>query len=78
MSEVVVRRCLQVIFSFGRTNDPFDAIVQLLQHQNHFEVPQPVAPVVQFVISKPSDVGTRVRISVLSHELGFFVTIDKK
>ena len=29
-------------------------------------------PVVQFVTSKPSDVGTLVRISVSSHELGFF------
>ena len=26
-------------------------------------------------ISKPSDVGTRVRISVSSHELGFFLTL---
>ena len=33
-----------------------------------------VAPVVQLVTSKPSDVGTSVRISVQSHELGFFLT----
>ena len=29
---------------------------------------------VQLVTSKPSDVGTGVRISVQSHELGFFLT----
>ena len=29
--------------------------------------------VVQLVTSKPSGVGTSVRISVLSHELGFFL-----
>ena len=34
----------------------------------------PVAPLVQLVTSKPSDVGTRVRISVSSHELGFFLS----
>ena len=34
----------------------------------------PVAPVVQLVTSKPSDVRTRVRILVSSHELGFFLT----
>ena len=34
----------------------------------------PVAPVVQLVTSKPSDVGTLVRISVQSHELRFFLT----
>ena len=28
---------------------------------------------VQLVTSKPSDVGTRVRISAQSHELGFFL-----
>ena len=33
---------------------------------------QSVAPVVQLVATKPSDVGTRVRISVKSHELGIF------
>ena len=33
-----------------------------------------VAPVVQWVTSKPSDVGTRVRIPVQSHELGFLLT----
>ena len=38
----------------------------------------PDAPVVQLVTSKPSDVGTRVRISVSSHELGFFLTKKKK
>ena len=38
----------------------------------------PVAPVVQLVTSKPSDVGTLVRISVSSHELGFFLTHKKK
>ena len=32
-----------------------------------------VAPVVQLVTSKPSDVGTCVRISAQSHELGFFL-----
>ena len=31
-----------------------------------------VAPVVQVVTSKPSDVGTRVRVSVQSHDLGIF------
>ena len=34
----------------------------------------PVAPVVHLVTSKPSDVGTCVRISVSSQELGFFLT----
>ena len=34
----------------------------------------PVAPVVQSVTSKPSDVGTSVRISAQSHELGFSLT----
>ena len=33
-----------------------------------------IAPVVQLVTSKPSDVGTRVRIPVQSHELRFFLT----
>ena len=33
----------------------------------------PVAPVVQLVTSKPSDVGALVRISVQSHELRFFL-----
>ena len=38
----------------------------------------PVAPVVQLVItSKFSDVGTCVRISVQSHELGYFLTKNK-
>ena len=37
----------------------------------------PVAPVVQLVTSKPSDVGTRVRISVQARELGFFLTKNK-
>ena len=38
-----------------------------------------VAPVVvQLVTSKPSDVGTRVRILVKSHELGFFPTKTKQ
>ena len=32
-----------------------------------------VAPVVQLVTSKPSEVGTRVRISVSSQEQGFFL-----
>ena len=36
------------------------------------------APVVQLVTLKPSDVGTLVRISVQSHELGFFLTLKKK
>ena len=39
---------------------------------------QPVAPVVQLVTSKPSDIGTRVRIPVQSHELGFFLKKEKK
>ena len=34
----------------------------------------PVAPVVHLVTSKPSDVGTCVRISVSSQELVFFLT----
>ena len=34
---------------------------------------KPVAPVVQLVTSKPSDIGTRVRILVSSHELRFFL-----
>ena len=38
----------------------------------------PVAPVVQLVTSKPSDVGTLVRISVQSHELEFFLTKIQK
>ena len=38
----------------------------------------PVAPVVQLVTSKPCDVGTRVRISMQSHELRFFLTKNKK
>ena len=33
---------------------------------------------VQLVTSKPPDVGTCVRISVKSHELGFFLTKKKK
>ena len=33
-----------------------------------------VAPAVQLVSPKPSDVGTLVRISVQSQELGFFLT----
>ena len=36
-----------------------------------------VAPVIQLVTSKPSDGGTWVRISVSSHELGFFLTKNK-
>ena len=36
------------------------------------------SPVVQLVTSKPPDVGTRVKISVQSHELGFFLTHTKK
>ena len=39
---------------------------------------KPVAPVIQLVISKPSDVGTLVRISVQSHELGIFLTQKKR
>ena len=38
----------------------------------------PAAPVVQLVTSKPSDVGTWVRISVQSHELRFFLTKIQK
>ena len=38
----------------------------------------PVAQVVQLVTSKPSDVGTWVRISVSLHELGFLLTKKKK
>ena len=34
---------------------------------------EPAAPVVQFVTSKRSDVGTCLRIPVQSHELGFFL-----
>ena len=38
---------------------------------------QPGAPVVQLVTSKPSDVGTWVRISAQPHELGFFLKQKK-
>ena len=34
---------------------------------------KPVAPVIQLVTPKTSDVGTCVRIPVQSHELGFFL-----
>ena len=37
----------------------------------------PVAPVVQLLTSKPSDVVPGVRISVQSHELGFSLTKKK-
>ena len=36
-----------------------------------------IAPVVQLVTSKPSDVGTRVLISVTSHEVRFSFTKKK-
>ena len=39
---------------------------------------QSVAPVVRLVTSKPSDVGTPVRISVPSLELVFFLTKKEK
>ena len=39
-------------------------------------VKEPVAPVVQLVTLKPSYVGTWVRISVQSQELGFSLTIN--
>ena len=50
-----------------------------LQHNpektnNGIHLKVPVAPVVQLVTSKPSDVGTWDRISVQSHDLGFFLT----
>ena len=66
----------------------FYLVLILLKNQNAFNLQiihpssirgnyEPVAQVVQLVTSKPSDIGMRVRISVQSHELGFFLTKKK-
>ena len=62
---------LSLCLSLGSVDVPRCCVVGVI-------IQAPVAPGVQLVTSKPSDVGTRVQISVQSNELGFFLTKKKK
>ena len=61
---------------FHLTSGTSTAVGPSIVHRNRkrFLVVVVIAPVVQLVTSKPSDVGTSVRISAQSHVQGVFIT----